>query len=35
MQNQAAANAKTFADHRQVLDMKEVDVALICAPDRK
>jgi predicted dehydrogenase len=27
------ANAKTFEDHRRVLDMKEVDVALIGVPD--
>ena len=32
-QNAAAANAKTFEDHRRVLDMKEVDVALIGVPD--
>jgi len=30
---QQAANAKTFTDHRQVLAMKEVDVALIGVPD--
>src|SRR5690348_15928223 len=29
----AAANAKTFEDHRKVLDMKEVDVTLIGVPD--
>jgi predicted dehydrogenase len=28
-----AAEAKTFEDHRRVLDMKEVDVALIGVPD--
>ncbi len=28
-----APNAKTFADHRQLLEMKEVDVALIGVPD--
>jgi len=32
-QNAAAANAKTFEDHRRVLDMKEVDIALIGVPD--
>ena len=32
-QNAAAANAKTFDDHRKLLDMKEVDVALIGVPD--
>ena len=32
-QNAAAANAKTFEDHRKLLDMKEVDVALIGVPD--
>lgn len=29
----AAANAKTFSDHRRLLEMKELDVALICVPD--
>ena len=28
-----AANAKTFTDHRKVLDLKEVDIALIGVPD--
>src|SRR3954451_18473184 len=28
-----APNAKTFGDHRQLLEMKEVDVALIGVPD--
>jgi predicted dehydrogenase len=28
-----APNAKTFADHRKLLEMKEVDVALIGVPD--
>jgi predicted dehydrogenase len=28
-----APNAKTFSDHRQLLEMKEVDVALIGVPD--
>ncbi|HUK16759.1 MAG TPA: Gfo/Idh/MocA family oxidoreductase [Bryobacteraceae bacterium] len=32
-QKPGAANAKTFEDHRKVLDMKEVDVALIGVPD--
>jgi predicted dehydrogenase len=32
-ENAAAAHAKTFEDHRRVLDMKEVDVALIGVPD--
>ena len=30
---QTAPSAKTFHDHRQVLDLKEVDVALIATPD--
>src|SRR5208337_4031715 len=30
---EAAPNAKTFADHRKLLEMKEVDVALIGVPD--
>jgi predicted dehydrogenase len=30
---QSAANARTFGDHRKLLDMKEVDVALIGVPD--
>jgi predicted dehydrogenase len=29
----AAANARTFTDHRKVLEIKELDVALICVPD--
>jgi predicted dehydrogenase len=28
-----APNAKSFSDHRRVLDMKEVDVALVATPD--
>jgi predicted dehydrogenase len=28
-----APNAKTFSDHRKVLDIKEIDVALIAVPD--
>ena len=28
-----AANAKTFTDHRKLLEMKEIDVALIGVPD--
>jgi predicted dehydrogenase len=30
---QNAANAKTFADHRKLVELKEVDVALIAVPD--
>jgi predicted dehydrogenase len=30
---QAAANAKAFSDHRKLLEMKEVDAALIGVPD--
>ena len=30
---ETAANAKTFGDHRKLLEMKEVDVALIGVPD--
>jgi predicted dehydrogenase len=30
---QAAPNAKTFHDHRQVLDLKEIDATLIAVPD--
>lgn len=30
---QQAADAKTFTDHRQLLEMKDVDVALIGVPD--
>jgi len=30
---QKAPNAKSFADHRALLDLKEVDVALIATPD--
>jgi predicted dehydrogenase len=30
---QIAANAKTFTDHRKLLDMKEVDAVLIGVPD--
>ena len=29
----AAANARTFTDHHKVLEIKELDVALICVPD--
>ena len=29
----SAANARTFADHRKLLEIKELDVALICVPD--
>jgi predicted dehydrogenase len=29
----ATANARTFTDHRKVLEIKELDVALICVPD--
>jgi predicted dehydrogenase len=32
-QNAAVAHAKTFEDHRRVLDLKEVDAALIGVPD--
>jgi predicted dehydrogenase len=28
-----AANAKTFSDHRKLLEMKELDAVLICVPD--
>ncbi len=28
-----AASVKTFSDHRRLLDMKDVDAALICVPD--
>jgi predicted dehydrogenase len=30
---QAAPNAKTYHDHRQVLDLKEIDATLIAVPD--
>ncbi len=30
---QEAATAKTFTDHRKLLEMKEIDVALIAVPD--
>ena len=30
---QNAASAKTFSDHRKLLEMKEIDVALIGVPD--
>ncbi len=30
---QAAASARTFTDHRKLLEMKEIDVALIGVPD--
>ncbi len=32
-ENPAAANARAFTDHRKVLELKEVDVALIAVPD--
>jgi predicted dehydrogenase len=31
--SQAAPNAKTYHDHRRVLDLKEVDATLIAVPD--
>jgi predicted dehydrogenase len=30
---QAAPDAKTFADHRKLLEMKDIDIALIAVPD--
>jgi predicted dehydrogenase len=30
---EGAANTRTFADHRKLLEIKELDVVLICVPD--